>query len=177
MYHIKGELNVSEIIKNDFLLFFKSSNEEIEEKCNKNDNTKGDLCYGSVFKCLKKDKKRFILIQKSKIMFVIKRVYFYRPSGFEIFTSDNKSYYFNFWEKYEPKDENIIIKMFMKNDDFSQIKYKKNIGWYNKSFFDILFPLFNDDISDWNYKNHFYSNFDKFMIINLFSYRSFIDLY
>jgi hypothetical protein len=182
MYHIKGELNFLGISDNDFKIYFSSTNEENAEKCNKKNNSNNkqyncDLCYGSVFKCLKKDKNKIIFIPKNKIMFVIKRVYFYRPSGLEIFTSDNKSYNFNFWEKYDQKEENIIIKAFMADIDFSEIKQMRTLGWYNKNFVNILFPLFNNNINEWKTKNYYYSNFDKLMIINLFSNRSFNDLH
>ena len=46
-----------------------------------------------------------------------------------------------------------------------------------KSLLSVLNPLFNGNIDDWSDKNYYYSNFDKLMIINLFSNRSFNDLY
>jgi hypothetical protein len=48
---------------------------------------------------------------------------------------------------------------------------------YNPKYSDLLYPLFKDDyINTWTDKNDYYSNFDKLMIINLFSNRSFNDL-
>ena len=201
MYHIKGEIDILEISKNDFKIFFKSTDEENEEKCNKkNKNNKEkedyncDLCYGSVFSCLKKDKKRLIFIPKDKIMFIIIRVYYYRTSGLEIFTSDNKSYYFNFFQEFNKNSPNKIFIRLMKEFSFSEINQNdknkrwfesglntdnKLLGWYNPKLSNLLYPLFKEDelINIWNDKKYYYSNFDKLMIINLFSNRSFNDLY
>ena len=72
MYHIKGELGII-----DNKIFFSSAGDEYKENCNKtNNNNKEeesscDLCYGSVFPCLQKDRKRFIFISVDKIMFAI----------------------------------------------------------------------------------------------------------
>ena len=179
MYHIKGEIGF-ELVNRNFSLLFSTSNKDYEEKCNKKDtnNKKKEynhhLCYGSVFPCLNKDRKRFILIPKDKIMFAIRRVYYYKPSGLEIFTSDNKSYYFNFQEEIN-ENNNIIIENFSKN--MNPIKQNKNIlGWYNLDYFDILKPLFDGNIDIWIEKKYYYSNFDKLILINLFSNRSFNDL-
>ena len=136
------------------------------------------MCYGSVFPCLPKERKRLIFIPKNNIMFVLKRIYYYRPSGLEIFTFDNKSYYFNFC-KLEIGNNNIIIDCMIKN--FKPIiqglsKPKKIIGWFNPSYSEVLYPLVKSNIDEWTDKNYFYSNFDKLMIINLFSNRSFNDL-
>ena len=45
-------------------------------KNEKNDNS--NLCYGSVFKCLKKEKNLLLVIPLDKILFVLLRVYYYR---------------------------------------------------------------------------------------------------
>ena len=178
MYHIKGRMRVLEK-DNQFVLIF-LSNIENNEKCNKNkvNNTEynSDLCFGSVFSSLKKDKKKIISIQKKKIVFVLFRIYYYRPSGLEIFTSDNKSYYFNFFESYSLNSKNKIIYIFMKNFEEIKLKNKKILGYYNPEYYSAFFPLFIDSANDWTEKNKYYSNFDKLMIINLFSNRSFNDL-
>ena len=196
MYHIKGEIGVIDNPNNkNFIIFFSSTKKENDEKCNKNNNKDKseyncELCYGSVFKCLEKDRKRLIIIPKEKIMFIILRVYYYRASGLEIFTSDNKSYYFNLLNKFELKEENIIYKCLdnylleIKLNDyknswipyFGTQKMYKFIGWYNNEYLDVLSPLFTEEINEWNEKKYYYSNFDKLMIINLFSNRSFNDL-
>jgi hypothetical protein len=189
MYHVKGELG----ILND-KIFFSSARKDYEENCNKkNINRKEEsnrnLCYGSVFPCLKKDRKRFVFIPVDKIMFVLIRVYYYRPSALEIFTFDNKSYYFNFLDIIEPN--NHLLLKYLNEKKFLEIKIKENswanffiqsssnfiIGMYNQKYSDVLNPLFKDNIDIWKDKIYYYSNFDKLMIINLFSNRSFNDLY
>ena len=190
MYHVKGELG----ILND-KIFFSSAGKDYEEKCNKKNINKKeesnrDLCYGSIFPCLKKDRKRFIFIPVDKIMFVLIRVYYYRPSALEIFTFDNKSYYFNFWDIIEPN--NHFLLKYLNKKSFLEIKIKENnwtnyfiqssssliIGMYSQKYSDVLNPLFKDEyINVWKDKIYYYSNFDKLMIINLFSNRSFHDLY
>ena len=194
MYHIQGEIGFNK----EYEIFFSSCNLEKEEetkekgeteiikekggnenkavKCSK--SNQDNLCYGSVFPCLEKDKKRIIFIPKNKIMFAIRRIYYYRPSGLEIFTSDNKSYYFNFCKSYsEYGIDNDIIK-YLSNNFKPIIQSKKIIiGWYNDKYSRILNPLFNDNIDEWSDRNNYYSNFDKLMIINLFSNRSFNDIY
>ena len=191
MYHIKGELGIlNRNSENNLIILFSSNNEEYTEKCNKNnDIAQGNdshLCYGSVFPCLKKDRKRNLFIPLDKIMFVIVRIYYHRKSGLEIFTSDNKSYYFNI--HCNGIEDSEIFEYLMNNNNFIQIKIKgglfsklssdnKIIGFYNRNYSNILFPLFTDEINNWDKKIYYYSNFDIIMIINLFSNRSLNDLY
>ena len=178
MYHINGKMGILQK-DNDFTLIF-SSNSEKQEKCNKknvnNKDYNSHLCFGSVFSCLKKDKKNIIFIPKNKIVFILIRIYYYRPTGLEIFTSDNKSYYFNFFEY--TKEKQKIFCIFFKNfrDKEINLNDKKFLGWYNPEYYSACFPLFVENINEWNEKKFFYSNFDALMIINLFSNRSFNDL-
>ena len=189
MYHIQGDLFFKSDSSNNWKILFYSVDDEHKEKCNKKDNS--DLCYGSVFRCLEKERKKYICIHINEIMFVIIRVYYYRPSGLEIFTSNNKSYYFNFSNIMNPYNhilfnffneyffKEIKVNDIAKSGGFSLLKNNhKIIGMYNPNYSDILYPLFKDDsfINLWNEKNNYYSNFDKLMIINLFSNRSFNDL-
>jgi hypothetical protein len=182
MYHIKGKLGFIENINNkeDFTLIFSSIEEQNGRKCNKNDNNRHDynshLCYGSVFPCLNKDIKRIILFPKDKILFIMKRIYYYRPSGIEIFTNKNKSYYFNFAEN---GGFGTIISYFVHKWKFKDINKLDTsiLGLYNPKYFKVLSPLFDDSIDEWKEKNYYYSNFDKLMVINIFSNRSFNDLH
>ena len=179
MYHVKGGMGILEKPKNDFVLIFVPNNESTE-KCNKkkvnNKEYNSDLCFGSVFSCLNKDKKKIIFIPKNKIIFILIRIYYYRPTGLEIYTSDNKSYYFNFFENFSFSEKHKVIYAFLKN--FKDIKLKDNkfLGWYNPDYYSVVFPLFFENMNEWNEKKYFYSNFDTLMIINLFSNRSFNDL-
>ena len=179
MYHVKGKIicieNNNNDIKNNFVFCFLSDLELKKGTCNGRPNN--ELCYGSIFSSMKKEYKRYIYIPKEKIVFAILRVYYHRISGLEIFTSDNKSYYFNFKRTFGEiidKSDNKIIYHLNKNFEIIK-KNDKHLGWFNKDFKKLCFPLFSESIDKWNEK-HVYSNFDKLMIINLFSNRSFHDL-
>ena len=196
LYHVQGRLGwvyynndknsknnkINKNKNNDeqahFAFYFLSDLQFSGDKCNKVD--KSDLCYGSLLPFVKKENNRIIYIPREKIVFALIRIYYQRISGLEIFTTNNKSYYFNFKEEYKiPKDEkckNSILNFFKKY--FMPIirnKSKDISGWYNPKFEKIYFPLFSENIDIWKEKN-IYSNFDKLMIINLFSNRSFNDL-
>ena len=184
MYHVKGKIKIDKLDSDSFdSIFFLSNNDETDEKCNKKienqikNSYNSHLCYGSVFSCLQKDKNRLIYIPKDNIMFAILRVYYYRNSGLEIFTSNNKSYYFNFKEESILDTNNKIIEYLNKHFDKMECYNDKFIVWYNSLHSEMLRPLFiNKRFCDWNDRIYFYSNFDKLMIINLFSNRSFNDL-
>ena len=177
MYHVKGRIGwINENYKNDFLLFFLSDNEFRQETCNRNDNS--DLCYGSIFHYMEKEKNRLIYIPSKKIVFAIRRVYYHKVSGIEIFIDDNKSYYFNFKDELDKSSEKNLNKIIgLLKANFKEIKFQNNsiLGWYNPHFEKAYFPLFSENFDLWKEKN-IYSNFDKLMIINLFSNRSFHDL-
>jgi len=109
-------------------------------------------------------------------MFILLRIYYYRPTGLEIFISNNKSYYFNFKKEFILDGKHQLMKLFDHNFVRFTQEDNKVLGWYNPSYFRVLCPLFNENIFKWNEKNFYYSNFDKLMIVNLFSNRSFNDL-
>ena len=197
MYHVKGKLYCfkNKSIYDNFSIFFLSDkdsdkdsvNDSVNEKCNKKDTNKQDtssssnLCYGSMFESMKKEKNRLIVIPRDKIVFVIRRIYYHRLSGLEIFTIDNKSYYFNLQKEildsFSNKEFKDNIIFFYINKYFQPIKCQDQLlGWYNPKFQNVYYPLFSENIDNWHDRN-IYSNFDKLMIINLFSNRSFHDLY
>ena len=145
------------------------------ETCNNNEKT-NKLCYGSIFECPEKDLGRIITINSKKILFILIREYYHRFSAIEIFTI-NKSYYFNFKISFNTKP-NIILDQIKRMDKFSEIKNNKMIlGYFNKNFENYLYPLFKDDITNWEKKINFYNNFDLLQLINIFSNRSFNDMF
>ena len=251
IYHVKGKIGILERIKDNKELFdiiFISNDKEEDFTCNKenmnidsknyfqkqkNEKNK-NLCYGSIFRCPKKEYNKKIIIKSENIIFLLIREYFHRVSAIEIFTNNHKSYYFNFSKKFDVKyqrfpllnkikhksgnenndfidneginddndDENsdddnilqnnisnndieknniknidniIISNINNKNGDFVKI-IKKSIllGFYNKKYTYYIYPLFAKNI---NFKNKYFSNFDILIFINLFSNRSFKDLY
>ena len=71
--------------------------------------------------------------------------------------------------------DNKVILNIKDNDDFIKInKNKILLGFYNKKYRNYMYPLFEKKI---NIKNKYLTNFDILIFINLFSNRSFKDLY
>ena len=197
-YHIPGDLfiyykeeeikkNINEI-KNIIIYFYSSfsCDKGNVSKCNKN-NDKDNLCYGSLFRCLPKENNRIIKIEVNNIRMIIKRIYYYRKSGLEIFTQ-SKSYYFNFYNaqdldnafsiftqffnkelSYEPIqiDNNLIGYINLKNENLKI----KNIEKYSQNFMEFIsYKVNKKEICKM-------SVFDIIIIINLISNRSYLDLY
>ena len=106
MYHVKGNLYIIKTNEELFIYFYGypydfENNTEYFSSCNKNEeNNQNILCYGSIFKCHKKEKNKKIKISLNNIRMILKRNYCYKESGLEIFT-DRKSYFFNFYSKEE----------------------------------------------------------------------------
>ena len=166
----------------------KFSKENVRKKIVDQDLINSQLCYGSIFKCPKKDANKKIKIESDDIRLVLSRIYFYRNSALEIFT-ETKSYFFNFIM--QNKKEDIILSLvYPFEKSFCPINIDGHIMGYikinkkiiNKNLFSEMmdksnnfFNFFIDQIS----KGIFYeiSNFDLLMIINLISNRSFNDLY
>ena len=163
-------------ITNDFDFELMKNFESSIEKANiKN------LCYGSTFKCPDREYDRNIIIKSKNILFVLIRNYYHRVSGLEIFTLD-KSYYFNFKNQFEINNikTNKILNEIKNNAFFSEIKMKKEkivIGYYNIKYKPYLFPLFEDEINYWSKKINYYCNYDILTLINIFSNRSFRDVF
>ena len=139
------------------------------------------LCYGAVFPCPKRDSKRNVNIKSKNILFILIREYYHRVSAIEIFTI-NKSYYFNFRKKFEVNNikTNLILNEIKNNSCFKEIKIKNNkwiIGYYNKKFRPYLYPLFEGKIDVWEKKYQYLCNYDIISYINLFSNRSFRDIF
>ena len=190
-YHIKGNLILKQIEKNNkkkFKLIFISDN--TVEGCNipeieKKDSEEPQLCYGSPFPSPNFAYKYKKIIKSKDIIFILKREYFHRVSAIEIFTFNNKSYLFNFYEHFNVNIENIEDnKFYESNIILSKIsEYFENticnkkekidllLGYINKRYEAYIYPLLHDD--HYNY----YSNYDKLILINLFSNRSFNDIY
>ena len=140
-----------------------------------------NLCYGSTFKCPNREYDRSTIIKSKNILFALIRNYYHRVSGLEIFTLD-KSYYFNFKNQFEINNikTNKILNEIKNNPHFSEIKIKKEkivIGYYNIKYKPYLFPLFEDEINYWNKKINYYCNYDILTLVNIFSNRSFRDVF
>ena len=193
LYHIKGNLYFKEIHtnkKHKFKIFFISNNNTDNEECcnipieNIKNNENPKLCFGSPFPYKNQNYNITKVIKSKDIMFVLKREYFHRVSAIEIFTYNNKSYLFNFYEPFNIKKDNRNNSQFIEsNKILSRIKKffhgnilinreKENLvlGYYNKRYKLYMFPFFHDYIT-------LNSNYDKLIKINLLSNRSFNDIY
>ena len=157
-HHVKGKLffiKVETKIKKIYFLSYPKSKVDNIPSCNYLENNSQQqefrqtirnkhVCYGSFFICPDKDCNIKIKINMEDIRMIIRRIYFYRKSAFEIFTS-NKSYYFNFCEN--PLMENYMDKMgeinahnilsLLSNSfnfDLVPIEIKNNVIGYSKEF-------------------------------------------
>ena len=152
-HHIKGKMEFiyekyNSLIINE-LKFRSFINMENRKCCNNNTR---NFCYGSLFSCPRKDFGITINIKIKDISFIIIRIYYYRLSAFEVFTLNNKSYYFNYQEDVsnennsDNKECNIndkILKLFENLNsyhNFKQIKFNLGnnksdfiLGYYNNS--------------------------------------------
>ena len=197
-YHVKGDFFLSKNSENSFSIYFysypfeKQNNYKIQSNCNKKNikeskafnESNSNLCYGSIFKCPKKECNRKIFIDSEDIRLIMKRIYFYRKSSIEIFTN-TKAYYFNFVDEGTMNNIFDFIKQICSNI-YLPIKYRKEINGLLKVNPSILSNIeqkekdnFIDFIKGHTSKGQFFemSTFDLIMLINLISNRSFNDLH
>ena len=154
---------------------------EINKISNDENSSSNNLCYGAAFPCPEKEFKRNIIIKSKNILFILIRVYFKRLSAIEIFTI-NKSYYFNFQNCIDINNlkMNKILNAFINSSSFKEIKLKNEkliLGYYNIKYKPYLFPLFEDEINNWEKKVNYFCNYDIISLINVFSNRSLRDVY
>ena len=138
-------------------------------------------CFGSYFVCHPKDKDLYkISINYNDIKWIFRRKYYYINSAFEIYTTSNKTYYFNL--KYE-NDREIVINEILKKikvtipiiDDLKEgsnniIGYEnKNVQKKKKDKIKL-----SEIIKKW--KNWEIDNFELLMWFNIFGNRSYNDL-
>ena len=147
-------------------------------------------CYGSYFMFHHKDKNLYkISIKYDEIKWIFRRRYYYKNSALEIFTTQNKSFYFNF--KYENDREIVLSNILKKLKDFNKIIIDLK---ENKDIFDNIVGYENNiiinntkkkslkkkDIKLSNklesWKKWKISNFEFLMILNIFSNRSYNDI-
>ena len=113
------------------------------------DNTR-HTCYGSYFVEHPKNKDNLCFnFSFEQIKYMFKRIYYYHQTGLEIYTINNRSYYFNF-KKASVRNENFITKW--KKYQISNIEL---LMWLNifggRSYNDISqYPVFPWIISDYS---------------------------
>ena len=152
------------------------------------------VCFGSIFKSqINKYYYYYIKISYKEIDFILKRKYYYKKTGLEIFTTNKKSYFFRFDEdKLKIIYENI--KHYMHNDIedicIEYTKYEEKIGFFKKNISLKKSNFYNDTLIQItnNKKNmnlkYLYEKWTKWEIstlnllnfLNLYANRSFNDI-
>ena len=143
-------------------------------------------CFGSYFVCHPKDKDLYnISINYNEIKWIFRRRYYYTNSAFEVYTTTNKTFYFNL--KYEKDRETVIDEILKKLGDYVQIvddlketassKEKENIigyenGIIQKNKKDKI--KLSKKVKSW--KNWEITNFEMLMWFNIFGNRSYNDI-
>ena len=181
-HHIHGY-----IICNKNKIKFKYSQEEFNKKLSITEiladpsyDKDMNNCFGSTFKNNIKDKdKTYLKIRYENIKYIFVRKYFYQNTAIEIYTSNNKSYFFNF--KTGDDSFKFINQLFyfihireIKTEDHKGKKllgYEQMFGVTDKKI--KSYYIFNKTEEWQNYK---ISTMEYLMWLNIYSGRSFNDL-
>ena len=155
---------------------------------NKDDDYDQDrqTCFGSYFVCHPKDKDLYqITIDYNSIKWIFRRRYYYKNSALEIFTTTNKSFYFNF--KFEKDREFVINEIVSKIKDISKIyddikdpkdSFDNIIGYENTEAIHskkkVKKTKLSKKIDMW--KNWEINNFEFLMWLNIYGNRSYSDI-
>ena len=194
-HHIKGLFyfkNNKIIFKNLLEGKVKNDSKDKDKEIDDMYDEERDVCFGSYFKKYEKDKNLFKLsINLSDIKMLLKRKYYYKNSSIEIFTFNNKSYFFNFESE---KIRKILLKIIINKigyfsiiiNDMKESNNKNNkdneIGFINNMNFSGINKLeskknifkLSKIIKIW--KNWEISNFEFLMTLNILSNRSYLDI-
>ena len=140
------------------------------------DYTRG-TCFGSYFLCKNRTNSTIEhILPFTNIKFIFKRNYYYTESAFEIFTNDNKSYYFNFTSKLNRDECYERIFTQCKGIPIKTTTTDNVIGCYttlNTSNHSCSYDL-KSIINEW--KTHNISTFEYLMYLNIYSNRSYNDI-
>ena len=136
-------------------------------------------CFGSYLICHHKDKDLYkISIDYNDIKWIFRRRYYYKNSALEIYTTTNKSYYFNF--KYEKDREIVINEIISKFKSYTKIKddlkdpkdiFDNIIGYYNTVKNKVKLSKLISKWKEWKL-----NNFEMLMWLNIFGNRSYNDI-
>jgi len=140
-------------------------------------------CFGSYFVCHPKDKDLYkISINYMDIKWIFKRKYYYTNSALEIYTTTNKTYYFNF--KYEKDKQTVLDEILKKLESYipiiDDLKEANNIIGYENGIIQKKKEIKKKSIKLSKivkmWKNWEISNFELLMWLNIFGNRSYNDL-
>ncbi len=150
LIHDKGFIEINK--KN---ILFYSYPYYINNNDNENFDTERKSCYGCLFNLKEKNSKilRYKKIKINNIKYYIVRKYLFEKNAIEIFTNNNKSYYFRF-QNVKQKD-NFIEKIKEINNQIVQFTKNKFVDQWKKGYM---------------------SNFEYIMNVNILGNRSYRDL-
>ena len=146
-----------------------------------------ETCFGSYFVCHPKDKDIYkISIKYTDIKWIFRRRYYYKNSALEIFTTANKTFYFNF--KIEKEREDVINEIVSKLNEPAKIiddlkdpkdAFDNIIGYENVSVTDskkkgVKKKKLSHKIESW--KEWKITNFELLMWLNIYGNRSYNDI-
>ena len=127
-HHIKGKIFIITIKGLPKKIYFYSCTKK-DQIFNKNNYNRG------IFPCPIKDTNRKLCIELKDIKLIIRRIFFYKKSGIEIYTN-SKSYFFNFFENGEYISEIIInLLVYYAQNNLYPININGNIIGFSKIFF------------------------------------------
>ena len=147
------------------------------------DNELG-CCYGSIFKNHKRDREKVqLIIQYENIKYIFIKNYYYRETAVEIFTEQNKSYFFNFKTNNDLKlfisdiinnDINISFRIIASN--VHEEKENKKILGYERLLPSMKNKTYYISNKTESWQNYNISTLEYLIWINIYGGRSFNDL-
>ena len=190
-HHIKGVIFIDDK-KLNFKVFLNQKTGNAMSGVEDGFTTKDDdydqerkTCFGSFFVCHPKDKDLYkISINYKDIKWIFKRKYYYNNSAIEIFTTTNKTFYFNF--KYEEGRTAALKELLQKLDDpisiiddLKESKSQNIVGYENGSIqkkkgLKLKSINLSKIVKSW--KSWEISNFEFLMWLNIFGNRSYNDI-
>ena len=189
-HHIRGKIFIS-VNNNSNNIYFSTNKKNLlshEEFKKYEDYDSGHFsCLGSIFQnnTNPKDSEIYIKINYNEINFIFNRKYCFRNNSVEIYTNNNKSYYFKFIndKKRNSFIDNMICKFNKIIPKKQLFKPIKGIDENNKS---IIIGYFRDEDNNKDFSNISYirdlwklnkiSTFEYLMWINIYGNRSFRDI-
>ena len=185
-HHIHGYLEIID----DKIKFYSINNEENNIKYCTRKNTIRKNCYGSVFTNLKRENFIKIEINVNNIELFFYKNYYYKENAIEIYDNKGKNYIFNILSDYKDKFFKLFENSFIHNFEpllNDEQKNKKILGYINKNI-NKFKNIFNNSLKNKkgkykikqlikNWMNYKISNYSFLMVINIFSNRSFSDIY
>ena len=185
-HHINGYIFFS--IKEPFKIHFAAKAPKNEKLLNDpNYDSDNKRCFGSIFsgEFNQKEKEMYLILSLKDINFIFIRKYCFRNNSIEIFSKDNRSYYFKFLD-YKKRNQ-FLDNLISKANKFNLRKYTfksiKGFDEFNKSQI-IGYYKDSDEVKPYSslssiaelWRNCKISTFEYLMWINIYGNRSYQDI-